>query len=77
MRNHNVDGVRIPFTAAEETAADIVDAAHLAAKPSRDAQAEINRLEALESPRRLAEAFADPTWLNANRALIATERSKL
>ena len=38
---------------------------------------EIQRLEALETPRRLAEAFADPTWLNANRALIATERAKL
>jgi len=42
-----------------------------------NAHEEIQRLEALETPRRLAEAFADPTWLNSNRDLIAIERAKL
>ena len=78
MRTHNVNGEKVPFTAEEETAADIVDAAHLADKPSRDAQSEIQRLEQLETPRRLAEAaLGDTVWLQANRALIAAERSKL
>ena len=38
---------------------------------------EINRLEAQVTNRRLREAHADPTWLNAQEALIATERAKL
>ena len=38
---------------------------------------EINRLEAQVTNRRLREAHADPTWLNAQEALIAAERAKL
>ena len=41
------------------------------------AQDEINRLEAAITPRRIRDAFADPTWINAQEALIAIERSKL
>jgi hypothetical protein len=44
------------------------------------ALAEIHRLEALETPRRMAEAqLTDEgkAWLTANRDLIATERAKL
>ena len=67
----------VAFTAEQEAAADAVEAADLAAKPSRDAQAEINRLEAQVTNRRLREAHADPTWLNAQEALIAAERAKL
>ena len=47
---------------------------------AEQAQAEINRLESLETPRRLAEAVLTvegKTWLEANRALIAVERAKL
>ena len=79
MRNHNVDGVRIPFTAEEETAADIVDAAHLADKPSRDAQQSIATLEASISNRRMREAAlgTDGGWLAATDAEIATLRGQL
>ena len=38
---------------------------------------EINRLEAQVTNRRLREAHADPTWLNAQVAVIAAERAKL
>ena len=41
------------------------------------AQDEIDRLEAQVTPRRMREAIADPTWINAQEALIAIERSKL
>lgn len=47
---------------------------------AEQAQAEIARLESLETPRRLAEAVLTTegkTWLEANRALIAIERNKL
>lgn len=38
---------------------------------------EIKRLEEQITSRRLREAYADPTWMNAQEALIATERAKL
>jgi len=47
---------------------------------AEQAQAEITRLENLETPRRLAEAVLTvegKTWLEANRALIDVERAKL
>jgi hypothetical protein len=47
---------------------------------AEQAQAEITRLESLETPRRLAEAVLTvegKAWLEANRALIAIERAKL
>ena len=44
---------------------------------SNTAQAEIYRLEAQVTPRRMREALVDNTWVLAQEALIATERSKL
>ena len=49
------------------------------------AQNEINQLERLETPRRIAEALSDASggtadgraWIKANRIKIATERDKL
>jgi hypothetical protein len=79
-RFHNVDGVRIQFTAEEEAAQDAKVAAYEADRPRRLALQEIARLESLETPRRLAEAVLTvegKTWLEANRALIAVERAKL
>ena len=38
---------------------------------------EIQRLEGQVTQRRLREAYKDSTWLDAQEALIATERSKL
>ena len=69
----------VAFTAEQEAAADAVEAADLAAKPSRDAQAEINRLEAEITPRRTREAIlgTDSDWLKTQEAKIATERGKL
>lgn len=46
----------------------------------RTVMSEIHRLEALETPRRLAESVLSgegKTWLTANRDKIATERGKL
>ena len=43
----------------------------------RNALAGIQRLEGQVTQRRLREAHADSTWLNAQESLIATERSKL
>jgi hypothetical protein len=76
-RMKNVDGVNIPFTAEEETAKDAENAAWAAGKTARNAQAEINRLENQITSRRIREAFSDPTWMNAQEALIAAERAKL
>jgi hypothetical protein len=73
----NVDGVNIPFTAEEETARDAEEAAYAAGETARNAQAEIHRLEGQITNRRLREAYADATWMNAQEALIATERAKL
>ena len=72
-----VDGVNIPFTAEEETARDAEEAAWTAGETARNAQAEINRLEGEITNRRLREAYTDATWINAQEALIATERAKL
>ena len=76
-RMKNVDGVNIPFTAEEETARDAEEAAWAAGETTRNAQAEINRLEGEITNRRLREAYTDATWMNAQEALIATERAKL
>ena len=76
-RMKNVDGVNIPLTAEEETARDAEEAAWASEAPSRNAQAEINRLEGEITNRRLREAYTDATWMNAQEALIATERAKL
>jgi hypothetical protein len=76
-RFKNVDGVNIPFTAEEETARDAEEAAWTAGETTRNAQAEINRLEGEITNRRLREAYTDATWMNAQEALIATERAKL
>ena len=72
-----VDGVNVPLTAEEETARDAEEAAWTAGETARNAQAEIQRLEGQITNRRLREAYADATWMNAQEALIATERAKL
>ena len=72
-----VDSVKVPYTAEEETARDAEEAAWAAGETVRNAQAEIQRLEGQITNRRLREAYADATWMNAQEALIATERAKL
>ena len=76
-RYKNVDGVNVQFTAEEETARDAEEAAYASGETARNAQAEIDRLEGQITNRRLREAYADATWMNAQEALIATERAKL
>ena len=76
-RYHNINGERVQYSQAEETARDVEEQTWADGQTGRDVIEAIATLEALETPRRLAEAFADPTWLNANRALIAIERAKL
>jgi hypothetical protein len=75
-----IDGVKVPFTAEEETARDAEEKAWADGATSRAAQAEINRLEAEMTPRRLREHL-DGTetggWWMAQNALINAERSKL
>ena len=49
-------------------------------KPKKDAEREIQRLEATITPRRLRDALANDAgkkWVADVEALIATERSKL
>ena len=75
-----VDGVKVPYTAEEETARDAEEAAWAAGETVRNAQAEINHLEATVTPRRMREAVAGGAgadWLAAVETAIATERAKL
>jgi len=79
-RHHMRDGVKIPFTEEEEAARDAEEQAWADGATVREAQREIERLEALETPRRIAEAHLTDegkAWIVANRDLIATERAKL
>jgi hypothetical protein len=78
-RMKNVDGVNIPFTAEEETARDAEEAAWAAGETTRNAQAEINRLEGTVTPRRIREMTTDAgkDWVDAVEAAIAVERAKL
>ena len=76
-RTKKVDGVDVPLTSEEETARDAEEQAWADGATQRNALAEIQRLEGQVTQRRLREAYADSTWLDAQEALIATERAKL
>jgi len=86
------DNITVPFTAEEEAAEAVAEAAAAAQAPITAIYDEITRLETLETPRRMAEAVMltaltnDPVypaatngklWLEANRAAIATKRATL
>tara|TARA_R110000823_G_scaffold287993_1_gene406223 strand:- start:287 stop:520 length:234 start_codon:yes stop_codon:yes gene_type:complete len=77
MTHHMIDGVQVPFTEAEEVEFSAKIQAHTDAAPQRAAIAAIQSLESQVTPRRMREAIADPTWINAQEALIAIERAKL
>lgn len=76
---------RVQYTPEEEAACDEDRAKWQAAIPTRNALAEIQKLESQETPRRLAEALPDDAggsadgraWLKANRDKIILERAKL
>ena len=78
-RFKNVDGVNVQFTAEEETACDAEEAAWAAGETTRNALAEINRLEGTVTPRRIREMTTDAgkDWVDAVEAAIAVERAKL
>ena len=76
-RTKIVDGVEVALTSAEETARDAEEQAWADGATTRNALAEIQRLEGQVTNRRLREAYKDSTWLDAQEALIATERAKL
>jgi len=66
------------YWVCDPVAKTIVD--NKAIKQADDTKLEILRLEALETPRRLAEAILSDegkTWLQTSRDAIATERDKL
>ena len=54
-----------------------VDAKVTALKAKDAIMDKIEALEAEVTPRRIRDAFADPTWMNAQEAKIKTERDKL
>ena len=79
-RTKMIDGVVIDFTPEEETARDAEEKEWADGAVVRDATAEIHRLEAQETPRRLAESVLSDdgkAWLTANREKIVIERAKL
>jgi len=76
-RTKTIDGVQLPFTEEEETARDAEEKAWADGATVREAQQEIERLEAEVTQRRIRDAFADPAWMNAQEAKIKTERDKL
>ena len=78
MPRHNMtpDGP-VPFTAEEEIARDAEEKKWADGEVVRNAMAEIQRLEAQITIRRLREAYKDSTWIDAQEALIKTQRDKL
>ena len=65
-----------PVAASDIIAQEIgYDAAMIVLGTKRDAEAELERLEAQVTNRRLREAVNDPTWVNAQEALIAVQRA--
>jgi len=56
MRHHVINGKSVPFTAEEETAQDIVDAAAMAGAPMREWKADMAALD--EKPRAIDDILA-------------------
>jgi hypothetical protein len=77
MRTKKVGGVSVPMTPEENAYQDAEEKAWTDGATTRNALAEIQRLESQVTNRRLREAYTDSTWLDAQEALIATERAKL
>ena len=76
-RTQNINGVEVALTSAEETARDAEEKKWADGSTKRNVISAIHRLESQVTNRRLREAYADSTWLDAQEALIATERAKL
>ena len=78
-RTKIVDGVEVALTSAEETARDAEEKAWADGATTRNALAEIQRLESSVTPRRIREMTTDSgkQWVNNVEELIAIERGKL
>ena len=76
-RTKNVNGVEVALTIEEETARNQEEKSFADGATQRNILGAIHRLESQVTNRRLREAYADSTWLDAQEALIATERAKL
>ncbi len=79
-RFHSTPDGDIAFTSEEEASRDAEEKAWADGASERATKAAILSLEALETPRRLAESVLSDegkAWLTANRDKIATERGKL
>ena len=78
-RYHKINDVKVQFTPEEETARDAEEKAWEDEAPARNAFAEIARLEATVTPRRIREmtTVAGAKWVDDLEKLIAIERAKL
>lgn len=79
-RHHLMNGELVPFTPAEETDADTIDAKAPSWAKKEEAKIEIQILEGAITPRRMRESVltADgKAWLDDQEKLIAVERAKL
>jgi hypothetical protein len=69
--------ITVELTKEQNDARDLEEQEWADGATTRNALAEIQRLEGQVTNRRLRDAYADSTWLDAQEALIATERAKL
>jgi hypothetical protein len=79
-RKYKIDGVTHTMKADEESARDAEEKEWADGEVARNAIAEIQRLEATITPRRIRDALANDAgkkWVADVEALIATERGKL
>ncbi len=78
-RHHMIGNVKIMFTAEEEAAKDAEEKEWADGKVARNAIAEIRRLEATVTQRRIREmtTVAGAKWVDDVEKLIAIERAKL
>lgn len=77
MRYKQRDGKRVEFTQEEENEWDAMVEARPAVLDKRAIENTIYDLEAEVTPDRIMEAFIDPAWMNAQRALISAEKARL
>ena len=78
MARHQIlNGVQVALSKDEEDARDAEEKKWADGEVARNAMAEIHRLEGEITIRRLREAYKDSTWMDAQDALIKTQRDKL
>ena len=76
-RYHSTPEGNVSFTDEEEIARDAEEKDWADSKVVRDALDQIEHLESQITLRRIREAYKDSTWMDAQEALIKTQRDKL